>query len=212
MIKVFWHQSSNFGDAITPYILEKLFIPYQYTDKGIKEDHYIMCGSILPACNEYSIIWGAGIAQDAPDINWIQPKNICAVRGYKTREMLLSKGIDCPEVYGDPAQILPLIYNPKIEKAKKVGLVPHISDRHLYTDFIDITQPIEKFIDSILECEIIKSSSLHALIVADAYGLKYEWIPSDNVIGGDFKFKDFFDTEYDLQKFIDCFPFKNKLK
>jgi pyruvyltransferase len=212
MIKSFWHISDNVGDRITPYIFEKINIPFQYVERGIKEEHYIICGSILPASNEHTIIWGAGIAQDAPDINWVQPKKICAVRGYKTREMLLSKGIDCPEVYGDPAQILPLLYSPKIEKKKYFGFIPHIVDRGLYRNFIDITQPVEKFIDSILECETIKSSSLHALIIADAYGVKWEWQPSPNVIGGGFKFRDFMETDYDIKKFIDSFPFKHLLK
>jgi pyruvyltransferase len=211
MIKSFWHQSSNVGDAITPYILEKLSIPFQYTDWGIKEEHYIMCGSILPASNEHTIVWGAGIAQDAEDIIWTQPKQICAVRGHLTRRMLLSKGIDCPKVYGDPAMILPLLYSPKIEKKHYIGFVPHIIDRHLFTDFIDITQPVEKFIDSILECETIVSSSLHALIIADAYGVKFKWVSSPNVIGGDFKYRDFLDTHYDKEKFIQSFPFKEQL-
>lgn len=209
MHKAFWHISSNFGDIITPYLFEKLSLPLKYVDKGVKEDHYIMCGSILPACNEHSIIWGAGVAQDHTDIEWVQPKEILAVRGKHTRDLIMTKGFECPEVYGDPAQILPLIYKPEIEKKRSVGIVPHMADQHLYTDFIDITQPVERFIDSILECELIKSSSLHAIIVADAYGLKWEWIPSDNVIGHGFKFRDFIETEYNLKKFIDCFPFKH---
>lgn len=59
MIKVFWHQSDNFGDKLTPYFLDKLGIKYEYVDKDCKEDHYIICGSIFSACNENSIIWGA---------------------------------------------------------------------------------------------------------------------------------------------------------
>jgi pyruvyltransferase len=211
-IKTFWHRSDNFGDALTPYILNKLGYQAEYTDKGCNEEHYIVCGSILPAANEHSIIWGAGIAQDAPDIIWKQPKKIHAVRGKKTREMLLSKGIDCPEVYGDPAQVLPLLYSPKIEKKKAIGFVPHIVDRHLHSDYIDIAQPVERFIDSILECEMIISSSLHALITADAYGLKWQWVYSPNVIGGDFKFRDFMDTQYNLIEFVKSCPFKNILK
>lgn len=207
-MKVFWHQSDNFGDALTPYILSKLGVEFEYTEKGVNEPHYIMCGSILPAANEHSIIWGAGIAQDAEDIEWKQSK-ILAVRGKHTREMLLSKGIECPEIYGDPAQILPFIYRTKVEKKYRVGFVPHMVDSR---EGISITQPVESFVDEILQYEKIVSSSLHALIAAEAYGLEWEWSPCDQVIGGDFKFRDFMETDYNLPEFIETFPFLEDLR
>lgn len=208
MIKAFWHQSSNFGDKITPYILNKLNIPFQFAPRQLEEEHYIMCGSILTACNEHSIIWGAGIAQP---FDLIKPKKILAVRGKKTRDFLLSKEIDCPEIYGDPAMLLPLLYNPTKEKKRTLGLIPHIADKINFPYYWDIESRVEDTIDYILESEYIQSSSLHVLIVADAYGVPYSRIKSDNVIGGDFKFKDFIDTDYDLNKFIDSFPVKGKL-
>lgn len=208
-MKVFWHQSSNFGDKITPYILEKCGVKFEYTEKGISEQHYIMCGSILSACNEHSIIWGAGMAQEQ---EIVKPNSVLAVRGIHTRKMLLDRGIDCPEVYGDPAQILPLIYNPKIEKQRAIGIIPHVADYDKIGDWYknkwDLNREVEETIDFILGCEQIQSSSLHAIIVAHAYGIPYIWVRSGNVIGGDFKFRDFMETEYDLQKFIEVAPFK----
>ena len=48
-------------------------------------------------------------------------------------------------------------------------------------------------IDQIKSCENIISSSLHGLIVSDAYGIPNVWIKiSDNINGGEFKFKDYF--------------------
>lgn len=202
-MKVFWHQSSNFGDKITPYILEKCGVEFKYTAKGISEPHYIMCGSILSACNKNSIIWGAGMAQEQ---EILKPKEILAVRGIHTRKMLLDRGIECPEIYGDPAQILPLIYNPKIEKQRSIGVIPHVADFN--GDGWDLNSEVEQTIDFILGCDKIQSSSLHAIIVAQAYGIPYVWIPSNKVIGGDFKFKDFMETPYDLKKFTDVAPFK----
>lgn len=208
MIKAFWHQSSNFGDKITPYLLTKLNIPFQFAPRQLEEEHYIMCGSILTACNEHSIIWGAGIAQP---FDLIKPKEILAVRGKKTREFLLSKEIDCPEIYGDPAMLLPLLYNPVKEKKRALGLIPHIADQINFPQCWDIQSRVEDTIDYILESEHVQSSSLHVLIVADAYGVPCTRIKSNNVIGGDFKFDDFFTTDYDLDKFIQSFPFKNTI-
>ena len=208
MVKAFWHQSSNFGDKLTPYILNKLNIPFQFAPRQAEFEHYIMCGSILTACNEHSIIWGAGIAQP---FDLKTPKEILAVRGKKTRQFLLDKGLDCPEVYGDPAMILPLIYKPTLEKRRIIGIVPHISDTQNYTYSWNIQSKVERTIDYILESEYIQSSALHILITANAYGVPCSRIKCDNVIGGDFKFDDFFDTNYDLDKFISTCPFKEKL-
>jgi len=210
MIKVFWHQSSNFGDNITPYILDKIGIDYVYTPSKINRTHYIMCGSVLPAANEHSIIWGAGIAQDAEDINWIQPKEILAVRGELTRKMLLEKGIKCPKVYGDPAMLLPHLYPKEHNPTKKCGYVGNIID-HRISD-ISITLPVEKFIDELLQYEAIQTSSLHALITASVYGLKAEWYPCHEVIGGSFKFLDFINTEYDHDKYFKCFPYYKQIR
>lgn len=209
MVKAFWHQSDNFGDKLTPYILSKLNVPFEYAERQMEHEHYIMCGSILTACNEHSIIWGAGIAQP---FDLIPPKEILAVRGVKTRKFLIEKGIYCPGVYGDPAMLLPLLYKPYAPKQRKVGIIPHIIDRDLFSpNALDLTGTVEETIDYIRESEMIISSSLHALITAHAYSIPYQWIRSRNVIGDDFKFYDFFETDYDLEKFIDSCPFKNYL-
>ena len=49
-------------------------------------------------------------------------------------------------------------------------------------------------IDQICGCDIIASSSLHGLIVAVAYGIPFVWTESKHLIGGHFKFHDFFQS------------------
>tara|TARA_B110000977_G_C10795927_1_gene384377 strand:- start:99 stop:686 length:588 start_codon:yes stop_codon:yes gene_type:complete len=51
----------------------------------------------------------------------------------------------------------------------------------------------EKLIDEILDCEYIISSSLHGLMLGILYGKKTIYVKfTDNIIGSDFKFNDFF--------------------
>src|SRR5690606_5814540 len=60
---------------------------------------------------------------------------------------------------------------------------------------LDIESPIEELVDRVCECEVIASSSLHGLIVADAYEIPRVWLKlSDNILGGEFKFLDYFST------------------
>ena len=50
-------------------------------------------------------------------------------------------------------------------------------------------------IDQINMCECVVSSSLHGLIVAEAYGVPARWIcVENNLLGGNFKFWDFYES------------------
>jgi pyruvyltransferase len=55
-----------------------------------------------------------------------------------------------------------------------------------------------------LECKIVLSSSLHGLVLADSFQIPNKRIVlSNNIIGGDFKFKDYYsgiDNEYRIPK------------
>jgi hypothetical protein len=122
---------------------------------------------------------------------------IRAVRGPYTREQV---GAGCPDVYGDPALLLPRFHVPRFPKMHRVGIVPHYVDYHLVKSIVKDCpvinvlneNPIE-VADQICECEYIISSSLHGLIVANAYGIPAGWAEfSDDVNGAGFKFHDYY--------------------
>lgn len=197
--------------------------------------NYMCIGSIVDTLtNKQSIIWGSGAMYGDENKIIIKPKKVFAVRGPLTRQYLLGQGISCPEIYGDPAILLPLFYSCKREKKYKMGLIPHYADYNTlivnniqkrYGEDVKVInmkkyKKWENIVESICECDFIISSSLHGLIIADAYGVPNLWIKlSDRVKGDDFKFRDYFEgCKKTNIKPIDCRIedislefFKNKL-
>lgn len=118
-------------------------------------------------------------------------KKVHAVRGPLTRNLILSQGIECPEIYGDPGLLVSKIYKPNFKKKYKLGLIPHYVDKeNKYVNYlknkypnevlvIDIQSSFKNVIDNINKCEMIASSSLHGVITAQMhmkyhlYGLSY---------------------------------------
>lgn len=185
-IRARWFRHRNFGDTLTPVLLQ------HFTGRSVKYSKragkMLGVGSIINYSKKGDTIWGTGLIQDE---RLSLPKvRVLALRGPLT-------GRNCgleSDVYGDPAILLPLVYNPRMEKKHEVGIVPHYADKDLVSEghVIDIEAPWRDVIDSLLECESIVSSSLHALIAAEAYGIPARWaVFSDRIIGGRFKFHDY---------------------
>lgn len=181
-----WSRQSNFGDTLTPIILEYatgLRVRYSTTP-----GKFLAIGSIIHYAERGDILWGPGLLKD---IRLALPAvEVLALRGPLTAR---NCGVNI-DVFGDPAILLPLIYRPSVEKKHKVGIIPHYIDKNRVTGghVIDIEAPWRKVIDAILECERIVSSSLHGIIAAEAYGIPAEWtVLSDQVFGGQFKFHDY---------------------
>ena len=194
----------NFGDFVTPFIYETLFLEKPILDLAggpKKNDVVLGCGSILRQARNNSIIWGTGFMFGTERIK--KPKKILSVRGPLTRNRLLKLGINCPESYGDIGLILPYFYYPEVKKKYKLGIIPHYIDKEKFNEIyknndkdvkiIDVTEPIQNVIKNILECEMTISSSLHGIIVSHAYNVKSMWIKlTDKIGGGFFKYRDYY--------------------
>jgi pyruvyltransferase len=168
------------------------------------QHRYLAVGSILSNASRWAEVWGSGFLYEHEKLTEA-PLAIHAVRGPRSRAKLLAQGIDCPEIYGDPALLFPYFYNPAVEKKHPIGLIPHYSDKgHRWFEkqrglpgvhILDIECGLEKFVREVKSCERIISSSLHGLICADAYGVPNQWVEvSDQVDGGSFKFCDYYES------------------
>lgn len=200
-VPAYWMKHTNFGDALTPYLIEKITgYPAVWTQESNKPK-YMVTGSLLNYQDiESCIVWGTGVAFSDTHIK--KPLAIHAVRGPLSREIVMKSGHACPEVFGDPALLLPRFYkgNPSGRRFK-LGVIPHIVDMGVAQErfdgapdhqIIDLNSGIENVVDRILECEVLVSSSLHGIIAAHAYGKSCLWVRfSDYVIGDGTKFNDY---------------------
>lgn len=223
-IRLFWWSephlmgktNENYGDLVGKYLVEKISgktVKWVHPKKWHLLDYfqpiYVTVGSILANVNSKCIVWGSGIIEKNQKV---KPAKFLAVRGPQTRNNLLKQGYNVPEVYGDPALLLPKYHNPTIEKKYKLGIVPHYTDyefvKQLYNEDVSVliidlmTQSIESTTDLFLQCERILSSSLHGLIVSHTYKIPAIWVEfSDNLFGDGIKFQDYFES-------VNLFPYK----
>lgn len=218
-----WNVTPNFGDLLSPYLVEKLtslptkLIPLKPGfQRGMikriflrKKFSYFAIGSIISRVTDNSIIWGSGAFGTETEKSLNPNSTYLAVRGPLTRNLLRIHGVKhVPEVYGDPALLMPLVFNPKIEKKYKLGVILRWSEqdwneaefspeiKKIYLG----TNEIEGTLIDILSCERILSSSLHGIILADTYGIPSAWLKSDTPKGLEFKFYDYFISVNKLQK------------
>lgn len=204
--------NNNWGDDINKYFIESISdfrvkdITPSLLYKIIPVKAYSCIGSIIgnfPA--RYYEVWGSGIIEEGKHLLSL-PKKVHSVRGPLTRQELMTKGIECPEIYGDPALLISRYYRPSFEKKYKLGIIPHYTDvdnpalsdfcrKHPevliikmqdYNDWHDVPREI-------CSCSRIISSSLHGLIIADSYRVPSAWARfSDKIQGGNFKYVDYF--------------------
>ena len=201
---LYYSAEPNVGDLLNTYMIPKITgkrVRKAYTHKLC---HLMGIGSILEEGGPGSVIWGSG------SINGIGPKRpivadqIHALRG-KRSLALMQKVCGAPfgVPLGDPGLLMPMFYDPEVVADKQVGIVPHHSEKDISKEIarimpedyliVDVALESEAFIRQMKRCKSIISSSLHGLILADAYEIPNKWISiSDRLIGGDWKFTDYY--------------------
>jgi hypothetical protein len=147
-------------------------------------------------------VWGSGFIE-APEAS-LGRHHFHAVRGHQTLSRLTLSGPS--PALGDPGLLSHLLLPEwsDIPKTNRVGLVPHYKDKNdadvqaLATRLpgccvIDVLDEPVNVLRQIAACETIISSSLHGLVVADAFRIPSQWLKcGDRVRGEDFKFRDYY--------------------
>lgn len=204
----YWVNAPNFGDLLSPWIFGKLTNKKIELVRGahdsnkdtLKRKAYISIGSIISRVQNNSVVWGTG-SFGTEQSSQISKKAIYhAVRGPLTRCLAMNEGIECPKIYGDPALLVSFIYNPEVDVTHDIGMVIRWSENawrkvpvQKGVKLIDLGRDdIEGVLRDIKSCKKIITSSLHGLIIADAYGIPNAWLASKTPKGGEFKFYDYF--------------------
>lgn len=210
MLVSYWDGRPNFGDLIGPYLISKITNRPIINILNSKKTGLLTVGSILQSLNrEGMTVWGSGFIDFPSDdvidkINKYKPK-ILSLRGEVTAQQLSKSEIDIPisDCYGDPALILPLFYKPDFTKKKSIALVPHYQHQPFFikqyidpntVKIVDVQKDVESVVKEISSSFACISTSLHGLIIAQAYQIPWLWLEvvDDELTGSDFKFKDFF--------------------
>lgn len=157
IIKLNYCQNNNFGDELSPYLIEKI--------TGRKALHYTgekkigslyAIGSIInyEEIRSGGLIWGSGVMTRKSlklfpylfPVNRTIPKlirrikdnkeiscDIRLIRGRLSRNLLLEEKVNCPEIFGDPAIVVRRFYTPSVpsEPRYDFGLICHKSQEGL---------------------------------------------------------------------------------
>ena len=206
----FWKSkigSGNFGDELSPIILNKLY------EKNIPNTNLMNypkkilgVGSILHLSNTNDIIWGTGIRTYEHPYNF-KNLRVFAVRGLYTRKFLTEKKINVPEIYGDPALLYSKIFDIKKSNAYEyeISFIPHFTQFDEYSKLlkekksnIHIINPSNNYklvINDIAKSKYIISSSLHGLILSDSLDVPNIMLYEKELNEGKLKFQDYYSSQ-----------------
>jgi pyruvyltransferase len=171
---------NNFGDLLGPLVVDKLLKARSLTTQdAIFDRRLLTVGSILHFAQDGDVIWGTGVnGKKREDVHRFHQLDVRAVRGPRTRQFLLDRGIDAPAVFGDPALLLPELM-PELaswakEKTFPLTIVPNFNDIDGFDDnpdVLDPRSPVEVCLRRLAKSEFVVGSSLHAIVVAESLGI-----------------------------------------
>ncbi len=202
-IRAYWYRDiKNFGDLLTPFLLKHY--GYEPVFSSPSKASFVSTGSNLDIFpNDFQgLILGSGFIDENSDRLFPQA-SILAVRGLLTRKKL-KRGKEVK--LGDPGLLISTLLPKKEGKIFKVGILPHYAEKkdpkylrlsqslEKQIKIIDVQQEPQRVLTLIAQCQTILSSSLHGLIAADSLHIPSRWVGSQNLLGGRFKFDDYYSS------------------
>lgn len=209
----------NFGDALNIPLLQKmtsadvvhaggpLSIRSPFSPVLVGIGSVLESAKFMERCGGRRVfVWGTGSKGLLKSAKHLSKANFYSVRGPLTKDLLRKKGIkNVPDVFGDPALLVPYFWGEyELQIQGKLLVIPHYKEFEIAVNYLsafdggdshyqvlDVRSPIDDFVKSVATAKGVLSSSLHGLILADAYGIPNTFLSfSDRLGGGRFKFDD----------------------
>lgn len=200
--------SINFGDFLSRVVVDLVLARRGYTlgDEVERGRQMLAIGSVLHFARDGAVVWGSGINGKIPvEAHTFSTLDIRAVRGPRTAAFLRSRGIAVPDVFGDPALLLPVLAPDRFRRSQGggVGFVPNLNDSEAIAEIakdkhaagITLVSPRtgwNRCVTAILGHDLVLASSLHGLIVAEAFGIPARYVrltETENL----FKYTDYYE-------------------
>lgn len=193
---------NNFGDLLGPYIVTELL-----RRRGLRPDsatasrRLLSVGSVMHYARDGDVVWGTGINGKVGRVRYRGiALDIRAVRGPLTARRLRRAGHTVPSVYGDPGTLVGTLWArdhfKRHELASSALVVPNFNDLASVTvdtpeaRLLDPRRPIDHCLSAIASADLVVASSLHGLIVAEAFGVPA--IRFRSASEPDFKYEDYY--------------------
>ncbi len=167
MIKLFWYNNNNFGDEISPYIVEKLSgdkVCFRQTlslrhllINSAKSINQCIKGNFSIAKKLMAFSFKPVLIAVGSLLESSTPKSICwgtgmaqraikptggrfiITRGFLSKKVLEEYGYHVEStIAGDPAILMPLLFNPAVNVQQRcVGIIPHVSEYRSICQLLD---------------------------------------------------------------------------
>ncbi len=187
-----WKAEPNFGDAINPLIVGHV-AGRVVEHIGPRRADLFAIGSMMQVVKrtqkeprtqgEKLCVWGTGLLNPIFGHDFLDNVELALVRGPITAALLKRK----MKKFGDPGLLINDVLPFEGTRQDRIGIVPHLSlmeDPALIAFaasdpaylLIDPRADAEEVCLKIASCAHVFASSLHGLIMADAYGVPNTWI------------------------------------
>jgi pyruvyltransferase len=190
---------NNFGDLLGPLLIERILAMHKVDPcAAVSKRRLLSVGSVLHFARDHDVIWGSGVnGKVANNAYLFRELDVRAVRGPRTRAFLTGRGVVVPEVFGDPALLLPHVM-PELARCAEVKrysltVIPNFNDFSAYAPDparFDPCAPLDACLRRIAQSEFVVGSSLHAVVVAESLGIPARLVAS--ALESPFKYQDYY--------------------
>ncbi|MBM4526150.1 polysaccharide pyruvyl transferase family protein [Prescottella equi] len=190
---------NNFGDLLGPRIVDEILAERAVDPAGNGIDRRLLAvGSILHFARPGDVVWGSGVNGKSLHLRHdVADVDVRAVRGPLTAEFLRKRGVHVPPIYGDPGLLVARFWPREsfVGSMAPVPLtvIPNLNDVMRYQSHPGFWHPCSPLLETIARIatsDFVVGSSLHAMVLADSFGVPSRLISSEHEPS--FKYEDYY--------------------